>query len=223
MNRYLKWLLLPVLAIPGLYLALVWNRLPEKVALHFDIKGNPDRFGNKQELVGTVLILAAVSLLVYLLLTNIYRVDPKRYAAENKDRLQRIAFAVIVFISALVCIIIYSAEHGNIRFSSGILFSATGLLFAVIGNYLPNLKPNYFMGLRLPWTLENEDNWRKTHALAGRLWFAGGLFLALACLFLPAVGAIAVFFSVMTAITLIPIIFSYRLYRDSKKQGPHNK
>ena len=217
MNRYLKWLLIPVLAIPGIYLALVWNRLPEKVAMHFDLSGNPDRFGNKQELVGTVAILAGVSLLVYFLLTNIYRIDPKKYAAENKDRLQRIAFAVIVFLSAIVCIIIYSAVQGNIRFSTGIIFSITGLLFAVIGNYLPNLKPNYFAGLRLPWTLENEDNWRRTHALAGKLWFAGGLFLALACLLLPSLAATAVFFSVTIAITLIPIIYSYRLYRESKK------
>ena len=95
--------------------------------------------------------------------------------------------------------------------------SGTGLLFAVIGNYLPNLKPNYFAGLRLPWTLENADNWRKTHALAGKLWFAGGLFLAAICLFLPTVIAIITFFVVMTVITIIPCVYSYRLYKAQKQ------
>ena len=217
MNSILKKIVWPIMAIPAVYLALVWNKLPEKVAVHFDLKGNPDRFGNKSELLITTILLAVMNVVIYLILTNIYRIDPKKYAAENKDRLVKIAFAVVLFMSGILCMIIYSASNGNINFSTGIIFSGTGLLFAVIGNYLPNLKPNYFAGLRLPWTLENEDNWRKTHQLAGKLWFAGGLLLAITCLFLPPVVAIAVFFTVMIVITLIPCIYSYRLYKEQKK------
>jgi len=217
MNSTLKKIVWPIMAIPAVYLAVVWNKLPEKVAVHFDLKGNPDRFGDKSELLITTIILAVMNVVVYLILTNIYRIDPKKYAAENKDRLVKIAFAVVLFMSGILCLIIYSASNGNISFSTGIIFSGTGLLFAVIGNYLPNLKPNYFAGLRLPWTLENEENWRKTHQLAGKLWFAGGMFLAITCLFLPPVAAIAVFFSVMITITIIPCVYSYRLYKEQKK------
>ena len=168
-------------------------------------------------MIGLTAILIGVNILVYFLLTNIYRIDPKKYAADNKDRLRRIAFAVVIFMSALLSLIIYSSTQGNIKLDAGIIFSGTGLLFAVIGNYLPNLKPNYFAGLRLPWTLENADNWRKTHALAGKLWFAGGLFLAAICLFLPTVIAIITFFVVMTVITIIPCVYSYRLYKAQKQ------
>ncbi len=217
MNRIIKKLVWPFMAVPLIYLALVWKKLPEKVALHFDLKGDPDRFGDKSELVVSAIILTAVNVFVYLLLTNIYRIDPKKYAAENKDRLLKIAFAVVLFMSGILCMIIYSASSGNINFSTGIIFSGTGLLFAVIGNYLPNLKPNYFAGLRLPWTLENEDNWRKTHQLAGKLWFAGGLLLAVVCLFLPPVAAIAVFFAIMMIIVIIPCVYSYRLYKEQKR------
>lgn len=217
MNNLISKLVWLFIIAPAIYLAIIWNRLPDTVAMHYDLQGNPDRFGSKKELIGLTAILIGVNILVYFLLTNIYRIDPKKYAADNKDRLRRIAFAVVIFMSALLSLIIYSSTQGNIKLDAGIIFSGTGLLFAVIGNYLPNLKPNYFAGLRLPWTLENADNWRKTHALAGKLWFAGGLFLAAICLFLPTVIAIITFFVVMTVITIIPCVYSYRLYKAQKQ------
>jgi len=217
MSGTLKKLVWPVMAAPVIYLALSWKKLPEKVAVHFDLNGNPDRFGNKSELLWTALILIATNVLVYLILTNIYRIDPKKYAAENKERLVKIGFAVALFISAILCLVIYSASRGNMSFKTGLIFSATGLLFAVIGNYMPNLKPNYFAGFRLPWTLENEENWRKTHALGGKLWFGSGMLLAIICLFVSSKTAIIIFFAVMLIIVLIPIIFSFRLYQQQKR------
>lgn len=211
----LVWL---IIIAPAIYLAIIWNQIPDTVAMHYDLQGNPDRFGSKRELIGLTTILIAVNILVYLLLTNIYRIDPKKYAADNKDRLRRIAFAVSIFMSALLVFIIYSSTQSNLKLNAGIILSGVGLLFAVLGNYLPNLKPNYFAGLRLPWTLENPENWKKTHALAGRLWFASGLFLAAICLFLPAAVAIIVFFVVMIVITIIPCIYSYRIYKAQNQK-----
>lgn len=211
-----------IMAVPAIYLALAWNKLPDTVALHFDWSGEPDRFGSKRELLKVIVILTAFSPVLYLLLSNIYRIDPKKYAAENKGRLRSLAFGVVVFLSALLCLIIYSSTKGNISFNTGIILAGTGLLFAFIGNYMHNIKPNYFAGFRLPWALENEENWRKTHALAGKLWFAGGLLLAVVCLFLPSVPAFIFFTVVMLVITIIPIVFSYRLYREQKKSAPKN-
>lgn len=213
MLKMLVWL---IILAPAVYLAAVWKQLPPTVALHFDLKGNPDRFGSKDELILTTILLIVMNAVVYLILTNIYRIDPKKYAAENKDRLHRIALAVVVFLSAVLCLVIYSSSHGNIRFSTGIILGGVGLLFAFIGNYMPNLKPNYFAGLRLPWTLENEENWKKTHSLAGKLWFTGGLFLAVICLFIPSEAAIIIFFVIMCIITIIPCVYSYRLYQKQK-------
>src|SRR3569832_3018888 len=167
----------PIMAAPIIYLAIVWEKLPPVIAMHFDLHGNPDRYGSKKELIGLSAILIAMNLFVYFLLTNIHRLDPKKQAVENKERLRRIAFAVVVFLSGLLCVIIYSSSTGSVKPTMGLLYSGVGLLFAVIGNYMPNMKPNFFAGLRLPWTLENPDNWKKTHALAGKLWFAGGLFI----------------------------------------------
>jgi len=222
MNKLLKILVWPIMMVPPVYLVMVWDKLPQQVALHFDLKGNADRFGSKNELLTTVIFLTVMNILVYLILTNIYRIDPKKYAAENKERLQRLGFGVVVFMSALLCMILYSSSNGNISFNTGLVLSAVGLLFAFIGNYLPNLKPNYFAGLRLPWTLENADNWKKTHALAGKLWFAGGLLLAVTCLFMPPVPAFILFTIVMIIITLIPCVYSYQLYKKQKNINPVN-
>jgi uncharacterized membrane protein len=216
MDKFLKRIAWLVIIVPAFYLVIAWNNLPERVAIHFDLKGNIDKYGSKKELLTTAIILIITNAVVYLILTNIYRIDPKKYASENKSRLHRMAFAVSVFVSAILCMIIYSSTHGNIKFNSRFILAGAGLLFAFIGNYMHNIKPNYFAGFRLPWTLENEENWKKTHALAGKLWFVGGLFISVICLLLPPAPAIAAFYTIMIVITLIPCGYSYRLYRKQK-------
>ena len=216
MKRYLKNIVWLVVLVPAIYLALAWKQIPARIAMHFDWKGNPDRYGNKKELIFLIGILVLVNFLVYLLLTNVHKIDPKRYAAENKERLTKIAFAVSTFMSAVCCLVIYSSINERFEFSVTFVLSATGLLFAIIGNYMPNLKPNYFAGLRMPWTLENPENWRKTHALAGKLWFAGGLLIAVVCLFLKTIPSIVLFAVVLLMITIIPGVYSYRLYKQHR-------
>ena len=66
MNKLINWLVFLVILVPGIYLALTWNQLPAKIPMHFDINGNADRFGNKQELLTIVLILPAFSLFIFL-------------------------------------------------------------------------------------------------------------------------------------------------------------
>ena len=222
MNKILNRTVWLIALVPVAYLAFVWNNLPETISLHFDIKGNADRYGNRKELLALVLSLFTLSILVYYMFINIYRIDPKKYAVENKGRLQRIGFAVTVFMAAITCMIIYSGIHGNSRLDISLILGGVGLLFAIIGNYMPNMKPNYFAGFRLPWTLENADNWKKTHALAGKLWFAGGLLLAVVCLLTPAKAGLIIFFSVIAIITVIPFIYSYRLHKKQKELNAAN-
>jgi len=218
MEKFLKQIVWVIILIPAVYLAIVWKNLPETVATHFDLRGQPDRIGSKNELINTSIILIIVNAIVYLILTNIYRIDPKRYAAENKSRLQRIGFAVSVFMSGVLCYIIYNASHGKINFSMRLLLAGIGLLFALIGNYMHTIKPNYFAGFRLPWTLENEDNWRQTHLLGGKLWFIGGIAIAVICLILPPTASLVAFYTIMIVVVIIPAVYSYRLYKKQKSR-----
>jgi uncharacterized membrane protein len=217
MTKYFKILIWPIAAAPLIVLATVWSSLPAKVATHFNLQGQPDRFGTKQEIVIMVSVLSLLSAGVYFLLANIYKIDPKKYAAENKERLQRMGFTVGVFIAAVACFIVYSMTKGNIEPGIRYIFGAVGILLSFLGNYMYNIKPNYFAGIRLPWTLNNEENWRKTHMLAGKLWFAGGLFMALLCFILPDKFAIALFFACIAILIFIPVIYSYRMYRRNNQ------
>ncbi|HEV7780780.1 MAG TPA: DUF1648 domain-containing protein, partial [Chitinophagaceae bacterium] len=113
MKNILSKIVWPIIAAPVIYLAIIWNELPPVIAVHFDLHGNPDRFGSKKELIGVAAILIVMNLFVYFLLTNIHRIDPKKRAGENKERMKRIAFAVTVFLSALLCVIIYSSTQGS--------------------------------------------------------------------------------------------------------------
>jgi uncharacterized membrane protein len=216
MNKLLTRIVWPIIAIPLVYLAFVWNKLPDTIAVHFNLQGTADKFGSKNELLTMALVFTGMNALVFLIVCNIYRIDPKKYAAENKNRLQRIAFAVSIFMAAILCLIIHSSVEGSMKFSTKLVFAGVGLLFCFIGNYMHTLKPNYFAGFRLPWTLENEDNWKKTHLLGGKLFFAGGLLIAAVCLLVPTTVSIVVFFSITMGITIATCIYSYRLYKKMK-------
>lgn len=216
MNKYLKILIWPIAAAPLAYLATVWNDLPDTIAMHFDLQGKPDRYGNKSELLVMTIVLSVMCAGIFFLLSNIYRIDPKRAAAENKDRLKRMGFVISIFLSAMTCFIIYSSVKEGFDINLGYVFAGIGLLYCVLGNYMHTIKPNYFAGFRLPWTLNNEENWRKTHLLGGKIWFIGGLLIAIICLFLPNKAAGVVFLIFTAVMVFIPVIYSYRLYRHDK-------
>ena len=219
MDKFLKRLIWLFIIAPVVYLAIVWNTVPETVALHANLKGEVDRYGSKNELITMTLLLTLLNVAIYFLLPQVYRIDPKRYAAENKSRLFRIAFAVSVFIAAVLCLLIYSSIHEDIKFSTRFILAGVGLLFAVLGNYMYNIKPNYFAGIRLPWTLNNDENWKKTHLLGGKLMFAGGLLIAVICLFTSFLLSMILLLAILFLIILITCIYSYNLYR--KLNGHH--
>ncbi|HVF95877.1 MAG TPA: SdpI family protein [Flavisolibacter sp.] len=196
---------------PAAYLALTWPTFPQTVPLHFGADLKPDRFGNKEQMWLPVVIIAAVSLFVYFLFCNIHRIDPKRKEDGQLASFQKLATGLVIFLTALSLLIIRSATDNTI--SLRLLFPLLGLLFAFLGNALANVKPNYFAGFRLPWTLHNEENWRKTHALGSRLWTAGGLLIAIGCFFLPPVAATVFFGIMMMLMGLIPAVYSYRLFK----------
>ena len=89
-----------------------------------------------------------------------------------------------------------------------------GLLFIVIGNYLPKTKQSYTMGIKLPWTLDSEENWNRTHRLAGFLWVIGGVLFIIAALLKLDFWVDVVILLIMT---LVPTVYSYVFYRRSHK------
>jgi uncharacterized membrane protein len=202
--------------LPFGYLASIWATLPEKVALHLGIEGQPDRFGSKQELLVTILMLMGVSFGIYFLLKNIEKIDPKQAAKLSKNTFNKLGFTLLVFFSLLSIYIVQttiSKETGNF------LFVIMGALFIAMGNLMHSIKQNYFVGLRLPWTLDNEDNWRKTHQLGSKIWFIGGLFILIAALLFSFKTVMIITVIAVAIMVLIPSIYSYQLFKNQFKES----
>jgi uncharacterized membrane protein len=217
MNKLLKIITWPLLMAPAVYLALVWNALPDRLPLHFNIKGEADRYGNKTEFLLTIGGLILLAILIYLFLPLIHKIDPKKTAGENKTRLPRLALGIALFLSSITCFVINSAETGNMKMNSKFFAAGLGLFWCLMGNYMYNIKSNYFIGIRLPWTLHDENNWKQTHRLAGKLWFGGGLLIIVSAFMLPSAVVIWLLIIVAIITILIPIIYSYSYFRKNKK------
>ena len=207
-------LLAPVIAcLPLVYLALIWHTVPETVPLHFNERMEPDRYGNRTQLWLLSGIIAAVSAGVYFLLANIQKIDPRRRNSPQSGVYLKLAFGMLVFTTLLNFIILHTSATGALTMNS-LIFPLVGLLMAFLGNNMNSIKPNYFAGIRLPWTLSDDDNWRRTHRLAGKLWFAGGLMIVILGLLIPTHSFLPFFIAIILILVVIPAVYSYRIFRS---------
>lgn len=202
--------LIIIVLIPFVYLAYVWNSLPEKVPLHWNMEGEIDRYGEKSELI---LIPVLLPLLIYVLFTIIPKIDPKGKIKNMGNKYTILKSIMTLFMSALAMIIIYAALNETL-YNPNYIVLLIGILFAVLGNYFKTLRANYFIGIKTPWTLENETVWKETHKLAGKLWFAGGLLIVLTSILLDKKTNFTLFAIITVIITLIPVVYSYIKYRS---------
>lgn len=206
-------ILVVLLSAPIIYLKMVYNDLPQKVALHFGADGQPDRYGEKSELWTPILIMMSVALVTYLIVTNIGKIDPKKQTLQSQELMQKLGLTIVSFVSILTMYIVYSSYNPT---DGKLVFIMMGLFFAATGNFMNNVKPNYFVGLRLPWTLENEDNWRNTHHLASKLWVVGGLLIAILAIFIAPGLMSKIMVPVVLLIVIIPSVYSYQYYKKTK-------
>lgn len=206
-----------MMGIPWVYLAVIWKDLPQTIPTHFGLNGYPDAWGPRDEILLAPAIFSVMGILLYFVLTNIHKIDlKKKYTATTSAVLSRIAVVLMIFLCAISLLITYWSLKGKVE-GLALFFCGLSLFMAYIGNLMYSIKPNYFVGFRLPWTLENEENWRKTHQLASKIWFMGGLILAILSLILPMKVMIFFFFCSIFIMVLIPALYSYNQYRKSSK------
>jgi uncharacterized membrane protein len=204
-----------ILLGPLMLLLIVYQKLPATVALHFDAGGEPDRFGGKSELIWVILILTIVNIGTHLLVTNLHTIDPKKAARLSEANTQKIASAVVLLLSFVSVLIILAARSSKFELHNFFL-PTMGVFFAYLGNVMYNVKPNYFVGIRTPWTLEDADTWRKTHHFTGKLWFGAGVIITIATLLVPLVYKLPVFLTIIAVIVVIPVIYSFTYYKEHK-------
>lgn len=207
--------LIGIVLLPFIYLAYIWNQLPEKVPMHWDIKGDIDRYGDKIELL---LIPFLLPVLVYVIFLVVPKIDPKKKLHKMGNKLQNLKVLMTIFMSVLALFIIYSAKNNTFTNPNYILL-LIGVLYIILGNYFKTIKANYFIGIRTPWTLESETVWKETHKLGGKMWFVGGLLVVLSSMVLDKQANSTLFLIITGIITIIPVLYSFMLFRKETKNG----
>src|SRR5665647_549077 len=146
MNKYFKetifWILI---LIPFIYLAIVWENLPVKVPTHFDLSGIPNGWTDKN---GLVYVIGAMCIGTYLLMLLIPFFDPKKKIEQMGNKYYYLRLALSFFMTLICIYILYSGSGKTLN--PTLLFAIIGALYAVLGNYFPTIKPNYFIGIRTP-------------------------------------------------------------------------
>ena len=212
-KKYGPWLVGLMIIAPLIYGAIIYPQLPSRIPTHFNIEGKADAWGGPSSIFIGPGIMGAVSIFVYILMSNLKTFDPKKYDEANDTLYSNFAVLTVAFLSALSTIIIYSSTHADEINVGKLILSLIGLSFAGLGWYMPKFKQNYFVGFKLPWTLENETNWNETHKVAGKLWIYGGLFQAVVTFILPMKFGMIAFMLAIAVMVIIPSVFSYRLFK----------
>ncbi len=197
-------ILLPI--VVGLFL---WNQLPDKIATHFDRNGVADGWSSK---AFAVLGLPIFLLAVHLICSVATCADPKNQRINDK------IFKLILWICPIVSWFGSLSTSGS---SLGWNFNTAnvgiilvGIIFVIIGNYLPKCRQNYTVGIKLPWTLHDEENWNRTHRFAGKLWMIGGILFSV--LAVTGYGNTWILPATMIVMVLVPMIYSFLYYLKHK-------
>lgn len=201
--------LLLIISIPFIYLAFIWNDLPAKVPVHWNMEGEVNRYGNKLELL---IIPFLLPFLMYMIFIIVPQIDPKKKIDAASKKYQNLKFLLTSFMSALAIYLIFSIKNETLG-NPNILILLLGFLYFILGNYFKTIKANYFIGIRTPLTLENESVWKTTHAVAGKLWFVGGILVIILSLILSHQTNLIVFLVITGIITVIPMVHSYVLFK----------
>ena len=192
-------ILLPMVA--GLVL---WNRLPEQIPFHWNAAGEIDGWASKPV---AVFVPSVAMLALQWLCMLVTSADPKKQ--NHPEKVMHLVLWLIPIITVFISALMYvSALGGSVRVEM-LMPILLGLVFVAIGNYMPKCKQNYTIGIKIPWTLASEDNWNRTHRLAGWVWVGGGVVMLLS-------GFLGIFWlTLVPAIIMVavPLVYSYILHK----------
>lgn len=200
-----------VVLIPMFVGLILWKRLPDELVTHWGYDGTPDGWDSKEV---AVFGLPVFCLLTHIICTAATMADPKQKRIGDK------IFKLVLLICPVVSLICGASIYGtalsldiNVAWIAQIFL---GLGLIAIGNYMPKCRQNYTVGIKLPWTLADEENWNHTHRMAGWLWILGGV-LVIMNAFLDYLGNMCAMIALLLIMVFVPIGYSFVYY--IKNQG----
>ena len=192
-----------VILLPILAGVILWNQLPEQIPIHWNAAGEIDGWSSKLfAVLGMPLILLALQWLCVLGTGA----DPKK--GNHPQKIVHLVLWIIPALGAVLSVLMYGAALGKEVRMEVIMPVLVGLVLTIVGNYLPKCKQNYTIGIKIPWTLNSEENWNRTHRFAGWLWTLCGIVLMFTGFF----GGFWIFFGVVLLMVIVPCVYSYILH-----------
>ena len=206
-NKTMTVLTAIVILIPLFTGLFLWNRLPDEVAVHFGADGTPDKWAYKGwAIFGLPLFIFAAHFFCVFMSTH----DPKKQNIGDKT------FNIVLWIcpvcSLLGGLIIYTYSFGMPFPVFAAVQMALGITVMIIGNYFPKSHLNYTVGIKLPWTMNDNENWNHTHRFAGKVWIAGGLILTATAFLNHA----SVSLAVIALLVLLPFVYSFVYHKAQR-------
>ncbi len=201
----------------------VFDRLPDPLPTHFGLDGKPNGWMPR---VYGAWVIPAVAVVLWLVTRLLPFVLPKSDKPRLADgSLPFVAMLTTVFVSAVHVVVLYVAldpssrgsAEGGTRDVTQLIFALMAIFFVALGLVMPRLRRNRVVGVRTPWTLTSEENWARTHRVAGYSMVGGGLLGGLCAMIGGAVGSLTALACFLAA-GIIPAVWSF-LY--ARRQDPN--
>lgn len=194
-NKKVECLLIGMLLLQVVVSLALFPVLPERMPTHWDVHGQVDGWMGR---LGAMAVFFSLSLSQYLLLWAIPYLDPKGKIAVHQKAYNAIRLTVQLLLLLVFAAVMAAALDVHLSVPQ-LCFGATSIMLVILGNYMGKIRPNYFMGIRTPWTLEDPMVWQKTHRVGGPVFILAGLFSLAGSLWSPIAGLVILVVSVMAA------------------------
>ncbi len=211
----LKSEIIPILLIVASIAAsfYFYANFPDKVATHWNYQGEVDGWSSK---AFAAFFFPGLNLAMYLLFLGMPYLDPKKDRYVEFSKSYNAFKTIMILVMTVIYFFVGLSGLGYKLPVAMVIPPAVGILFVVLGNYLGKIKPNWFIGIRTPWTLSSEEVWNKTHRLGGKIFIIFGLFMIFG-VFLPESLFWWLFIALIVPVMFLPIIYSYFLFRKIKR------
>ena len=216
--KFSKWKIILssiLILLPSVFGLLIYKLLPQEMAIHFGLNGKANGYGSPMTIV---MILPLIFLVIHLLC---FWMTDKFYKghSQNKKVVELVYWMIPIACIASMASIYAIAFDLSVRISL-MFYLLFAVMFIVIGNYLPKCRRNHMMGVKIKWTLANEENWNTTHRFTGKVWFWCGI-ACLPCTFVPDLYFIYPFLAILAVVVIAPFAYSYCYYKKQMKEGTY--
>lgn len=210
-----KWIPLLIVVAAVVASAVVYPNLPSTVPTHWDLMGRPNGWSSR---VWGAFVIPIIMIVLWVSMRVLPAIDPRgSNYAKFGSAFEGIVISILLYMLALHIVILRAALGYPVAMER-VLPIGIGILLILIGNLLPRARPNWFVGIRTPWTLSSDRVWEKTHRIGGRIFVAGGILILLSAFSSPQFSSIVLATVIVLSVATV-LIYSYVEWKREQSQA----